>query len=474
VDATGSAGPAQPAPARCAPGCAAATVLLGIPGLLVTAVTQTPDGQTLVEVITDPAVEAARCCPRCGRPATQVKEHPRTAPRDMYLGDRRVLLDWRKTRWHCGTPGCEQGTFTEWLPAVKRRARLTSRLRTRLGEAVGDDLMAAAAAARRYGVSDRTAARAFTAYADEQLAGLDERQGPVQAAGVDEFRRGAPADRIDPETGEVTRTRSEWLTHLVDLDGGGTLGLAQGRTAAAEKDLLTGHAATLRYLAMDLSATYRSGAPDGVTLIADAFHLVKLANRKIDDAFRRLGYRTEHAHEDLGLPRPLHYMLRYNIENLDPGHLATIIGVLDADADGQQIAAVWIAKEHLRDLLALRFTRTHVTPAPSAVRDKLASFYIWCADNDTVPEIKTLAKTISKWQQPVIDAVLAGYSNAKAEAHNRTAKLVARNARGFANPKNQARRVRMATTRTARQARKEPRRRRSRPAARSGVTARAP
>ena len=120
---------------------------------------------------------------------------------------------------------------------------------------------------------------------------------------------------------------------------------------------------------MDLSATYRSGAPAGVTLIADAFHLVKLANRKIDDAFRRLAYRTEHPHEELGLPRPLHYMLRYNIENLAPEHLATIIGVLDADADGQQIAAVWIAKEHLRDLLALRATRTHVTPAPSAVRD---------------------------------------------------------------------------------------------------------
>ena len=144
------------------------------------------------------------------------------------------------------------------------------------------------------------------------------------------------------------QTRSEWLTHLVDLGSGGTLGLAEGRTAAAEKDLLAGHAATLRYLAMDLSATYRSGAPAGVTLVADAFHLVKLANRKIDDAFRRLGYRTQHAHEELGLPRPLHYMLRYNIENLAPIDLATIIGVLDADADGQQIAAVWIAKEHLR------------------------------------------------------------------------------------------------------------------------------
>ena len=157
-------------------------------------------------------------------------------------------------------------------------------------------------------------------------------------------------------------------------------------------------------------------------------------------------------------------MLRYNIDNLAPAHLETIIGVLDGDVDGQQIAAVWIAKEHLRNLLTLRATRTHVTPAPSAVRDKLASFYLWCADHHDIPEIKTLAATIEKWQQPVIDAVLTGYSNAKAEAHNRTAKLVARNARGFANPANQARRVRMATTRAARLGTSHPPRRRSRKA----------
>jgi transposase len=96
------------------------------------------------------------------------------------------------------------------------------------------------------------------------------------------------------------------------------------------------------------------------------------------------------------------------------------------------------------------------------VRDKLASFYLWCAGHHDIPEVKSLAETISKWQQPVIDAVLTGYSNAKAKAHNRTAKMVARTARGFANPGNQVRRVRMATTRAARQARQR------RPRLRSG------
>jgi transposase len=331
-----------------------ATALLGIPGLLVTAVTVTQDGWTVAEVVTGPGCEAARRCPKCGRTATRVKERPRTAPRDVLTGDRQILLCWRKTRWHCDGPGCEQGTFTEALPAVPSRARLTARLRARLGEAVGDDLMPAAAAARRYGVSDRTAGRAFTAYAEAQLADLREHQEPVEAAGIDEFRRGVPG----PAGGDG-QARSQWFTHLVDLGTGGTLGLAQERTGEAGKGLLEDHQSTLRYLAMDLSAPYRSAVPAGVTVIADAFHLVKLANRKIDDAFRRLGYRTEHAHEDLGLPRPLHFMLRHNIENLDPEHLATIIETLDGDGDGQQIAAVWIAKEQLRALLALRATRTN-------------------------------------------------------------------------------------------------------------------
>ncbi|MGH3410301.1 MAG: ISL3 family transposase [Streptosporangiaceae bacterium] len=466
MEATGCTGRAQAAAPGCVPWCAAASMLLGLPGLAVTAVTQADDGWTVVDVVTGPDLEeAARCCPDCGTPATAVKETVVTTPRDGYLGDRQVRLRWRKRRWACGNGECARKSFTESLPAVPARARLTARLRTRLGQVIGDELMPAAAAARRYRVSDRTAALAFTAYADVQLADLDEHADPVEAAGIDEFRRGIPG----PARGDG-EARSQWFTHLVDLAAGGTLGLAQGRTGEAGKSLIDGHAARLRYLAMDLSAPYRSAAPAGTVLIADAFHLVKLANRKIDEAFRRLSYRTEHSHEDLGLPRPLHFMLRYNIENLHPDHLTVIIEALDGDADGQQIAAVWIAKEHLRALLALRITKTHVTPAPSQVRDKLAAFYLWCADHHDIPEIKTLAATIEKWQQPVIDAVLTGYSNAKAEAHNRTAKMVARTARGFANPDNQARRVRMATTRAARagrQARRPQQRRRSRKVARA-------
>jgi transposase len=444
VDATGCAGHAQAA-SPVVRWCPEATLLLGIPGLVVTEVAEDGDGGTAVYAETHPGLrERARECHGCGGRGV-IKDRPETEPRDVPWGSRMIRLHWRKMRLECKNPECPVITFTEWLPAVPPRKRLTSRGRGQIGADIGDDLLTVAAAARRHGVSERTAQAAFDDYAKEKLADLGEHSCQVEAAGIDEFRRGAArpasADR---------EARSEWFTHLVDLDTGGTLGLTQERTGAAGKSLVENHEGTLRYLAMDLWAPYRSTVPAGVTVIADAFHLVQLANRKIDAAFRRLSYRTEHSCEDLGLPRPLHYMLRHNIETLDPDHLGIIIDTLDGDADGQQIAAVWIAKEQLRRLLTLRATRTRVTPAPSAVRDRLASFYLWCADHAHIPELKTLANTIEKWQQPVIDAVLTGYSNAKAEAHNRTAKLVARTARGFANPANQARRVRMATTRAAR------------------------
>jgi transposase len=434
-------------------------MLLGIPGLVVTAGTEDEDGQVTAHVETHPDLrEQIRACHGCGRRGV-IRERPGTEPRDVPWGRRVIRLQWRKMRLECTNPECPVSTFTEWLPAVPPRARLTSREREEIGADVGDDLVPVATAARCHGVSERTAQSAFNDYADAQLADLDEQSGPVEAAGIGEFRRGTAR----PASGD-REARSEWFTHLVDLGTGGTLGLAQERTGAAGKSLVKDHEGTLRYLAMDLSAPYRSTVPDGVTVTADPFHLVQLANRKIDAAFRRLSYRTEHSHENLGLPRPLHYMLRHNVETLDPEHLAIIIDALGGDGDGQQIAAVWIAKEQLRRLLALRATKTRVTPAPSAVRGRLAAFYLWCADHAHIPELKTLASTIEKWQQPVIDAVLTGYSNAKAEAHNRTAKLVARTARGFANPGNQARRVRMATTRTARLGMRSRKPRRSRKA----------
>ena len=67
--------------------------------------------------------------------------------------------------------------------------------------------------------------------------------------------------------------------------------------------------------------------------------------------------------------------------------------------------------------------------------------------NDDIPELLSLARTVSRWENEIVAAVLTGITNAVSESLNRLAKLEARLAYGFRNPVNQRRRVRIACTR---------------------------
>lgn len=142
-----------------------------------------------------------------------------------------------------------------------------------------------------------------------------------------------------------------------------------------------------------------------------------------------------------------------NLEHLSPAQFAKIMGTLSGDRAGQEILAAWIGKEKLRDVLNLRARATGSTPGERDLRGRLASFYDWCAQNDDIPELLTLARTISRWEDEIVAAVLTGVTNAKSEALNRLAKLEARMAYSFRNPASQRRRVRIACTRNARRSR---------------------
>jgi transposase len=98
-------------------------------------------------------------------------------------------------------------------------------------------------------------------------------------------------------------------------------------------------------------------------------------------------------------------------------------------------------------VLNLRARVTGSVPCERQVRDRLFTFYHWCAQHDDIPELATLAKTISRWEDEITAAVITGVTNATSESLNRLAKLEARLAYGFRNPLNQRRRARIACTR---------------------------
>jgi transposase len=214
-----------------------ATRLLGLTGLAVEAVSLTPLGIRLVQLVTvDP--EAARC-PDCRELSTSGKEWVLTRPRDLPVGGEPVLLQWRKRRWRCRTADCPRRSFTEQVPEVPARARTTTRLRTRLATAV-EDGRCQAEVATTFGVSWPTVQRAVIAHARRALG---EPQ-PTAVLGLDETRFGRPRWIQGPSGWMRTEP---WETGFVDLAGGqGLLGQVDGRTTAAVRGWLAARSAEFR------------------------------------------------------------------------------------------------------------------------------------------------------------------------------------------------------------------------------------
>ena len=140
--------------------------LLGLDGLAVVGVEDGPDGP-VVQVVT--ADENARNCPQCRTRARRSKGRRVTRPRDLPVGDRRPQLVWTKRRWRCDQPQCPRRSFTEAIPEVPARHRLTARLRAAAGAAVADGGRTIMQSARDHDVSWPVAASAFTAHATRVL-----------------------------------------------------------------------------------------------------------------------------------------------------------------------------------------------------------------------------------------------------------------------------------------------------------------
>ena len=434
-----------------------ASRLFALEGAEVAEVDVEPGGGRTVWLVT--ADPAARVCPACRTVSEHARERVVTRPADIGYGRDRVSVAWVKRRWECRAASCPRGTFTESLPGIPPRCRVTGRLRDQAGQLVAEGGRTVAQAARECGLSWPVAHQAFAGSADPVLG---QPPAPVAHLGIDEHRRGRPRWRADAETGEYVLLADRWHTCFFDLSGDqGLLGQVEGRTADDAAWWLAQASPAWRdgvkVVAIDMCSIYAAAVRrvlPRAQLVVDLFHVVQLAVKMTGDVRRRAvrekyGRRGRSGDGEYGVKG----LLVRNLEHLRPGQFAKVMDTLGGDAAGQEILAAWIGKEKLRDALNLRARITGSAPGERDVRGRLASFYDWCAQNDDVPELLTLARTISRWEDEIVAAVLTGVTNARSEALNRLAKLEARMAYSFRNPVNQRRRVRIACTRTARRSR---------------------
>lgn len=426
------------------------SLLLDLDGVVVESVARVDDGSRMVQIATAPTWVGV--CPECGATASRSKGWVTTHPRDVQVGPDRPQLVWRKRKWLCVNASCKRKVFTEATPGIPPRARVTPRAKTLLAGAVLDGDRSVSAVAAGYGCAWHTVHTHVIKVADTVL---DTEPAPVRVLGIDETRRGKAKWETCPETGVRTWV-DRWDTGLVDIAGGqGLLAQVNGRTSAVVTDWLDARDPTwkaqITHVAIDMSAVYAKAVREALPhaqLVVDRFHLVKKANEMVDAVRRRV---TQAQRGRRGRKSDVEWINRRRLlrasERLTDEQRRTLFEKLTSADPNGDIAAAWIAKELLRDVLAC----TERGGLSYEIRDALHRFYAFCADC-TVSEIGKLAATISAWQEPMILAIRTGLSNARSEGYNRIVKHVGRIAFGFRTPENQRRRVRWACTRQSRRA----------------------
>ena len=429
-----------------------ASRLLDLGGLAVDRVASDAFGGRVVHVVT--ADETASACPSCGVLSVSLKGLVCTRPRDIPYGAGGLRLIWHKRRWRCKERLCPRASFTESLPAVRARSRLTTRLRTELGYAIAEQGRVVSESAAHYGVDWSIVHAAFVAHVAAPLAAP---LPPVKVLGIDETRRGRPVFAQDPDTKRWVLACDRWHTGFVDAAGtGGLLAQVEGRTSAATIAWLNAQPAAWRagitHVTIDLSASYakavRVALPDAV-LVADRFHLVQLANKVVTDVRQRVIRESEGRRGRKSDPAwAARRRLLTAHERLRPETFAKMWNsLIDTGDAGIQILQAYVVKEELRSLLLLAGTN----PQRHVIRGKLDSFYQQAAATEA-PEAHRLAATIEAWWPAIEAGLLTGYSNSRSEGYNRLAKHQGRNAFGFRNPVNQRRRIRWSCTRQHRRA----------------------
>ncbi len=393
-----------------------ACVLVGMDALVVK-VAEERDGELYVLVETKPGPVG---CPTCGVLA-ESKGRRATLVRDLEIAGRPTVLVWRKRRWRCKDPDCPMKTWSEEIPGIRKRASLTDRAKKEIARRIGEDARSVASVAKEFGVGWWTAWGAFRAEVEPRIEDPERIRG-VEAMGVD-------------ETAYLTATKDHpriFATGMVDVRRGILLDVIEGRSAKILSSWLSERPGDwlrgVQVVTIDPLEAYRSGLLphlDHVTVVADPFHIVRLANNAVDDVRRRtqnslLGHRGRRGD-------PLYDIRKILLtadERLTERARQRMDHALALGDPRDEVLAAWLAKEHLREVYAVE--------DPNDAQRLLDAVLEECKTSE-VPELRRLGGTLKRWSTEVINHHRTGTSNGPTEAMNLLVKKIKRSGCGFTN-----------------------------------------
>ncbi len=394
----------------------AAAVLVGMAEFVVRAAVE-DDGEVWVLIETPPVPTA---CAGCGTRA-ESKGRRRTKVRDVEAGGRPVVLVWDKRRWRCPDPDCDVRTWSEQAEGIAARAVLTERARWEVFRRIGEEGRSTAEIARAFGIAWATAWAAFESFARPAVED-PARIGGVEALGVD-------------ETGFLAATPDHpriFATGLVDVRRGLLCDVIEGRSAATLRRWLAARPLTwlagVEVVTIDPHEAYRLGlSPDlaHATVVADPFHIIRLANRAIDDVRRRTQQELTGHRGRRGDPLyDIRKVLLTGAERLTERARVRLDAALAAGDPRDEVVATWLAKEHLREVYATEDSLEATTLLDAVIAE--------CTSAE-VKELRRLGGTLEKWRSEILAHHTTGDSNGPTESMNLLIKNIKRVGCGFTN-----------------------------------------
>ncbi len=399
----------------------ACELLVGLPAVKVLAVAA-PVGQALRVTVESRGERPV--CEACA--LARVKDRPVVELVDLPSFGRPARLLWRKHRWFCPTPECVVGSWTgidERIAAP--RLAMTDRAGRWVTEQVGRRGRTVNEIAVELSCDWHTINDAVIAYGTP-LVDDPARIGEVEALGLDETLFA----RIGP-----WRTQA-WSTSVVDVRRGQLLDVIGGRSSAGACQWLAGRDQAwldaISWATLDLSGPWRLAfntmLPYAVQ-VADPFHLVKLANQRLDEVRRRVQHETlgHRGHKNDPLYRSRRLLTKAS-ERLDDRGRSKLVGLLEAGDPHGDVRLAWHAKEVVRSI----YDHTDPDLALATVTELGRDLQ----DETRPPEIRQLGRTITKWRHQIAAWHQAHVSNGPTEAANNLIKRVKRVAFGFTSFRN--------------------------------------
>jgi transposase len=346
-----------------------------------------------------------RVCSRCGQTGRQLEIHDRRVKRwrHLDLGANRCVIECELRRLRCR----DCGVHLEAVPWARPGSQHTRDLEDVVAWLAQQMAKAPIAGLLRIGwdTVGRIVARVVADRLDERrLAGLI-------AVGVDEisYRRG-----------------QRYLTSVVDHRSGAIVWCAAGRNAQTLQaffDELGDRKTTIRAVSIDMSGGYekaiRDNAPDA-EICFDPFHVVRLAQRAVDQVRRDEWNAHERSHTPKGRwIKGTRWSLLKAPEKQSIPQLALLGEVQLAN---KALYRAFLLKEELRLLYQLDDPR--LAPA------HLDSWLAWASRSRLVPFVK-LARTIRRHRAGILAAIRLGLSNGRLEGLNSRIRLISHRSFGF-------------------------------------------